>query len=367
MKVKTVGRILPRHLSLLLFSLIVTFFASANSTAQTIYTTDDGQPFQVRVFCPDKDLFAGEVVTIVLEIRNLSGVCLEISADSENVTDEMILFTNPDDHSKIEFTGEFPLVRGQEPVQIQPGNFFQKRFSLPFYYFKVTGRQVIDFTKSIVIGGVDSIPRIPISITATTEIEISPSGPEAWGKRINHLTEALRSEDFEAAAETVNRMVQIKDPRILPALGNVLTLCEARTDPEGELPRELEQIAQFVTIGVVMDYQDVFGDTEEINGFLQRLKHSPSVLIRKTFAAHLARLGHFSCFEGIPTHPERRLLLLEMHDDPNPEIRAIVAMELGEIGGPEAERILREMLEDGDGTVREKARESLDKRKAAKP
>ncbi len=170
-----------------------------------------------------------------------------------------------------------------------------------------------------------------------------------------------------AATRAVDRLVVIEDPRVLSVFFRFLDVCEARTIADGKLPSNFEPIVERVVIAIVWDYQNIFPDGGQVDEFLQRMKNSRSHFIRKRFADELDWMPNFSSLQAPPSHFTRFHFLLEMCRDPAPDIRAIVAGRIGDIATPEAERVLREMLEDDDKTVRETARESLKNRKAAKP
>lgn len=370
------GNPLARLFLLFLLNIACIALADARATAQNVYQTDDGHPFQVNVSCPETGLMSGEGIPLVFELRNLSDKPLflsRISPDSPDFVPFQIsikFISHDSDNYLVQISN---MAMGRDRIQLLSGECFSTPITTNSFSGKrreeglPDGRYIIFFETKLRIGGTDSQSKPLIPVEATTEIDISPSNPETRGKVMEQLGEIMVTGRQPAATRAVDRLVAIEDPRVLSVFFRFLDACEAQTIAEGKLPTNLEPIVIRMTYTVVRDYQDIFPEGGQVAEFLQRLKNSPSVFIRENYASNLASLKSFDCFDLPGHHPQRRNLLLEMYQDRNPGIRAFVAKELGDIASPEAEQVLREMLEDNDKTVREKARESLDKRKAAKP
>ena len=367
-----------RHL---LFSLLFIGWialADARASAQNVYRSNDGHLFKVSISCPETGLMSGEDIPLVFELRNLSNKPLflsEISPGEPNSPPFYTYIRALADDSYLYHSPRSSVDRGIERIQIQSGECFQTQILLGRSHLKrhlraegqKTGRYAIIIQTKLRIGGSDSKPNPPIGIEATTEIDISPSNQETRGKVLEQLGEVLVTGRQPAATRAVDRLVVIEDPRVLSVFFRFLDVCDARMNAVGKLPSEFEPIVERVVIAIVWDYQNIFPDGGRVAEFLQRMKNSRSHFIRKRFADELDWMPNFSSLQTPPSHFTRFHFLLEMYRDPAPDIRAIVAGRIGDIAGPEAERVLREMLEDDDKTVREKALGSLKNRKAAKP
>lgn len=367
------GSPLARLFLFSLLSLAGFILADIRTSAQNLYRTKDGHPFQVNVSCPETGLMSGEDIPLVFELRNLSDKPLFLSEISPGEPDSPPFYTYiralaDDDY--LYHSPRFTLDRGIKKIQIQPGECFRTQIQLGRSHLKrhlraegqKTGRYAVIVQTKLRIGASDSKSKPPIPIEATTEINISPSNPETRGKVIEQLGEIIVTGRQPAATRAVDRLVVIEDPRVLSVFFRFLDACEAQTIAEGKLPSDFEPIVERVVIAIVWDYQNIFPGGGQVDEFLQRMKKSRSHFIRKRFADELDWMPSFSSLQTPPSHFTRFHFLLEMYRDPAPDIRAIVAGRIGSIPGPEAERVLREMLEDDDKTVREKARRSLDNR-----
>lgn len=367
------GNPLARLLLFFLFSIGWIALANSGAPAQNIYRTDDGHPFQVNVSCPETGLMSGEDIPLIFELRNLSDKPLFLSEISPGEPDSPPFYTYiralaDDDY--LYHSPRFTLDRGIKKIQIQPGECFRTQIQLGRSHLKrhlraegqKTGRYAVIVQTKLCIGASDSKSKPPIPIVATTEIDVSPSNPETRGKVLEQLGEIIVTGRQTAATRAVDRLVVIEDLRVLSIFFRFLDVCDARTTDDGKLPSNFEPIVERVVIAIVWDYQNIFPDGGQVDEFLQRMKNSRSHFIRKRFADELDWMPNFSSLQAPPSHFTRFHFLLEMYRDPASDIRAIVAGRIGSIPGPEAERVLREMLEDADKTVREKARRSLDYR-----
>jgi HEAT repeat protein len=159
--------------------------------------------------------------------------------------------------------------------------------------------------------------------------ELYDAGRAEEGAKI--LRSLITHSDWAVRSHAVRTVGEVNDPSLLPEL------CAALADERVEVRESTSRILSWM------------GTTKELPA-LRVSANDPAAVVRGHAAAALARIG------GIKEQETVKRLLLE---DPDPEVRAQVAISLGDIGKREFVDLLCEALADASDVVRSHAAAAL--------
>jgi hypothetical protein len=328
---------------------------TGNASAQNLYRTDSGEHFSVSLRPAKERVLLDEPTSLILEVRNLSNTKLSLRTDGRPPSDPAgysITVTQSDGTPVPQIHVGISLGEDVREILLEPGETYHRNFSRPGAVWVTSpGLYQITIEGKLPIGNADRKFKGPISVAATTSLEILAPDPERLGEIINELEAQLLFGDSATSQAAASRLGAFHDPRTSGAFLRFLTTCGAKAKAGGELPEEVKSIASRFLIYLVLR------DEAEIGTVVRELKSNPSDFIRSMLSTLLC----------IRNTPDKFLLLGEMSKDPLPSVRKLAALALRNVSTPETEHTLLEMLNDENEEVREAARKSLNARKSDTP
>ncbi len=343
------------------FLLVLLADFGVSARAQETVMTQNGLKVEIPVTKSRDWVLVGQSLSFYLNIRNLSDRKLIWRAqprlEPTGRTTVRILqpdgtplavkgFVNDIQNIAINFT-------------IQPGETFQRGFSLPYETtFQTVGLHTIIVETTFPFSQDETSPVIPIRITASIQADVHRRGSEKLGKIIEQFESDMLDGTPAAAAKAGNALAQINDPRVGEVFLRFLERCATQVGEFERLPLRLSTNVDHVTSAFVDDerYRRLF-PPDRTNAALRLMKNSPAPEIRASFTSMI----------GNDYSPDRFPVLFEMRKDASALVRVRVAVGLEYNEHPDAEKTLVEMTTDPDPKIQGAAAHALARRKAEHP